>query len=184
MRLFVALSLPEQTRQRLAQISRGIPGARWVEEQNLHLTLRFLGEVERHQAHDIDDALSRVDAQAFPLSLAGVGEFGEDRKPRSIWVGVDNNPALLQLQARIEQAVQRAGLPPERRKFKPHVTLARFRSHPGDKLGSYVVEHALLRMPAFSVEDFVLYSSHLSSSGPIYTPEAVYPLTAQAAAAL
>ena len=76
MRLFVALSLPEQTRQRLAQISRGLPGARWVEEHNLHLTLRFLGEVERPQAHDIDDALSRVQAPAFPLSFTATPDQG------------------------------------------------------------------------------------------------------------
>lgn len=180
MRLFVALNLPEATRRGLAQISRGIPGARWVEEQNLHLTLRFLGEIDRPQAHDIDDVLSRVEGDAFFLTLAGVGQFGDDRNLRALWVGVDSNPVLLQLQSRIEQAVQRAGLPPERRKYKPHVTLARFRNHPGDKLGSFVVDHALLRMPAFSVEEFVLYSSHLSSSGPIYTPEAVYPLRAPA----
>ncbi len=184
MRLFVALDLPDHIQEQLAEVCRGIPGARWVDADSLHLTLRFIGEVDRHLANDLDDTLSRITWPAFMLSLAGLGQFGEDHKLRSLWVGVDPNPELMALRERVEQAVQRAGARPERRKYKPHVTLARFRNHPGEKLGNYFVNNSPLRLPPFQVQQFVLFSSYNSSSGPIYRAEAVYPLTAPATASL
>lgn len=176
MRLFVALPLPDQLRDRLAALGEGLPGARWVAPENLHITLRFLGELDGREASDVDAALAGIDVERFSVSLVGVDCFG-DRKPRSLWVGVESNPALTRLQAKIEKAIQRAGLPPERRKFKPHVTLARFTSHPGERLSAYVIRHALFRAAPFPVDHFVLYSSFLSHNGAIYSPEATYPLT-------
>jgi 2'-5' RNA ligase len=176
MRLFVALSLPDDLRDRLSALSCGLPGARWVAPENLHLTLRFIGEVDRDEAEDIDAALTAVRCPRFPVTLAGVGDFGDERRLRSVWVGVDANPTLELLQGKVERAVQRAGQPPEKRKFKPHITLARFKSHPGDKLQTYFTQQGLFRAPPFEVTEFTLYSSYLSHEGAIYQPEAVYPL--------
>lgn len=177
MRLFVALSLPADLRQRLNGLSCGLPGARWVAPENLHLTLRFIGEVGGHDAEDIDAALAGIQFPRFSLTLAGVGEFGDDRRLRSLWAGVEPSEMLDRLQAKVEQAVQRAGQPPEKRKFKPHVTLARFKSHPGGRLKDYFTERALFRAPAFEVTEFTMFSSYLSHEGAIYAPEAVYPLS-------
>lgn len=176
MRLFVALALPEPLRQQLSGLCNGLPGARWVAPENLHLTLRFIGEVEGHDAEDIDAALSGIHFPRFPLSLAGVGDFGDERRLRSVWVGVEPNEMLDRLQGKVEQAVQRAGQPPEKRKFKPHVTLARFKSHPGAKLESYFAERSLFRAAPFEVSAFTLFSSYLAHEGAIYSPEAIYPL--------
>jgi RNA 2',3'-cyclic 3'-phosphodiesterase len=176
MRLFVALSLPADLRGRLCELNSGLPGARWVAPESLHLTLRFIGEVDRHDAEDIDAALAGLRCRRFFLTLAGLGEFGDERRLRSVWVGVEPNPELDHLQSKVEQALQRAGQPPEKRKFKPHVTLARFKSHPGARLADYITDHALVRCPPFEVTDFTLYSSYLSGEGALYTPEAVYSL--------
>lgn len=176
MRLFVALSLPDDLRDRLSALSCGLPGARWVAPENLHLTLRFIGEVDGHEAEDIDAALSGVRCPRFPVTLAGVGDFGDERRLRSVWIGVEPNQTLEMLQAKVERAVRRAGQPPEKRKFKPHVTLARFKSHPGDKLQTYFSQQGLFRAPPFEVTEFTLYSSFLSHEGAIYRPEAVYRL--------
>ena len=177
MRLFVALSLPETVRDRLALLSQGIPSAKWVAPENLHLTLRFIGEVDHAQADDIHDALGRIDCEAFPLTLAGLDTFGEGRKVRQLWAGVESSPALQRLQSKVELAVQRAGFSPERRKFKPHVTLARFKTSPGSKLGEFIQQYGLLRVGPVPVNDFVLFSSQLSPGGPIYREEASYALS-------
>ena len=176
MRLFVALSLPDDLRARLRGLAAGLPGASWVAPESLHLTLRFIGEVDRQDAEDIDAALAGIRCQRFPLTPAGLGQFGDGRRLRAVWIGVERSETLERLQAKVEQAVQRAGQPPEKRKFKPHVTLARFKSHPGGRLEDYFAAHALFRAAPFEVTGFTLYSSYLSHEGAIYTPEAVYPL--------
>jgi 2'-5' RNA ligase len=176
MRLFVAIDLPDRQREQLAMLANGLPGARWVAEDNLHLTLRFLGELDGSEAADVDAALAGLRMPGFELRLEGVGHFGDGRKLRSIWAGVEASPALGRLRDKVEQAVIRAGLPPDKRKFKPHVTLARFKSNPGAKLQDFLAEYALFRAEPFQVESFTLYSSFLSANGAIYRPEAEYPL--------
>jgi 2'-5' RNA ligase len=177
MRLFIAITLPNHQRARLAALAKGLPGARWISQDNLHLTLRFLGELDGGDATDVDVALAQIRMPGFSLALEGISHFGAGRKLRALWAGVRPNPALMRLQAKIEQAVIRAGQPPDKRKFKPHITLARFKSNPGGaKLQAYLAEHALFRAKPFDVERFTLYSSFLSSSGAIYRPEANYPL--------
>jgi len=176
MRLFVALSLPDDLRVRLAGLAGGLPNARWVAPENLHLSLRFIGEVDGVQAHDVDAALAQISAPAFTLSLAGVDRFGAGGKVRSLWAGVEENAELSRLHGKIEQALQRAGLPPEGRKFKAHVTLARFKGNPGGKLHDYLAHYALFRSEPFVVHEFILYSSFLSHNGAIYRAEASYAL--------
>ena len=178
MRLFIALSLPEEVRDDLDRLGTGLPELRWVPHDNFHLTLRFIGEVGRPDARDLDDALAALRMPRFEISLSGVGSFGEGRELRSLWVGVDSHPELTRLRAKVEQAAIRAGQPPEPRKFKPHVTLARCKNGglPPDKLRKFLGDVSLYRSPPILVESFTLFSSVLSSSGAVYTPEIEYPL--------
>ena len=176
-RLFVALRIPEAVRERLVALQGGVPGARWANSDQMHLTLRFIGEVDGNVAHDIDDALAGIRAPSFTLELAGVGEFG-GKNPRALWAGVRPNEALLHVQKKIETALQRIGLPAESRKFSPHVTLARMKGAPQEKIVLFLTHHALFASGPFGIADFVLFSSQLSHSGSIYHPERVYPLTA------
>src|ERR1700676_2649546 len=126
LRLFVGIEFPPELKLRLSILSTSIPGARWIDAGNLHLTLRFIGEVGEDVAADIDEALARVRGRRFTLQLAGTGVFGGNR-PRALWVGVERHPELVSLHGKIEQALIRIGLDPEPRKFVPHVTLARLR---------------------------------------------------------
>jgi len=174
-RLFVALEIPEVVRDRLTSMEGGVPGARWLSDDQLHLTLRFIGEVDDHVAHDIDDTLVGLRAPAFTLELAGVGEFG-GKNPRALWVGVRANDSLIHLQRKIETALQRIGLPAEERKFSPHVTLARLKSPPRDKVMAFLSYHALFTSTPFPVNRFVLFSSHQGSGGSVYHAERVYEL--------
>jgi 2'-5' RNA ligase len=175
-RLFVALELPETLRDRLTALEGGVPGARWATGEQFHLTLRFIGEVDENVAHDIDDALAGIRAPRFTLELAGVGEFG-GKKPRALWAGVRANDALLHLQKKIETALQRIGLPAEERKFSPHVTLARMRGSPREKVVQFLTHNSLFASGPIPVDRFVLFSSHLGSGGSVYHAERTYPLT-------
>lgn len=175
-RLFVGLGLPEELGARLTGIRGQVPGARWVREENLHITLRFIGEVDEGTAADIDESLAGVEAPAFEVALRGAGHFESRGRVRSLWAGVDGGPALAALQARVETACRRAGLPPEGRKFHPHVTLARCRDTTTQRIAGFLAEHGGFRAPAFPVRAFALYSSSLGRSGASYTREVAYPL--------
>jgi 2'-5' RNA ligase len=124
----------------------------------------------------VDDALAKIQCPGFDLGLNGIGHFGEGRKLRALWVGVDASAELLRLREKIEQALIRVGLPPEPRKFKPHITLARFKRNPGARLQTYLADHNLLRAGPIAMESFELYSSFTSAGGAIYRVEASYPL--------
>lgn len=177
MRLFVALTLPEDLREHLGDLEEPLPGARWVPPENFHITLRFIGEVDGGLAQDIDAELTGLSGEGFPVTLAGVGTFGEGPKTRALYARVEPSEPLARLQQKVENALQRAGCPPEGRKFKPHVTLARFKGAGGPELERYLVRHALFRGGPFLASDFALVQSFLSGEGPIYREEAVYPLS-------
>ena len=149
MRLFVALDLPWVVRERLSLMAgSGIPGARWVSPDNYHLTLRFIGETQAHRAEDVDLALAGIRARRFALALAGVGTFTKGGRMTSLWVGIERNVQLDHLQNKIETALQRIGLAPERRRFSPHVTLARLDNPLEARLAGFVQAHNLFRMPS------------------------------------
>jgi len=177
MRLFVAIALPEDLRAHLSALQQGVPAARWVDPDNLHLTLRFIGEADGGQARDLDTALIQVRAERFSVTLTGVDRFGQGRKSRALWVGVAPALELDRLQRKVEQAVRAAGFAPGGRRFKPHVTLARFKGDPGYRLDDHLAHHASFHAAPFEVREFVLYSSQLAPSGAIYTPEAAYTLS-------
>jgi 2'-5' RNA ligase len=176
MRLFVALALPDSLRVALASLSGGISGARWIPPQNLHLTLRFIGEVQGWKAQEIDDALAALRTRGFELSVAGVGTFEQAGRVTSLWAKVERNDRLSHLQQKIETALQRAGLPPERRRFAPHITLARVDQVPHEKVVRWVQAHSLFRAEPVMVEHFTLYSSQLGKEFSVYTPEIDYAL--------
>jgi RNA 2',3'-cyclic 3'-phosphodiesterase len=177
MRLFVGLDLPWELRQRVAILSGGgIPGARWVPAENYHVTLRFIGETPRHVAEEIDHALADLKAPGFTLTLAGLGIFAKGGRSNSLWVGVERSQQLDHLQSKIETALQRCGLSPERRRFQPHVTLARLDNAAEGKLASFVQAHNLFRADPVPVEHFTLFSSLLGKDQAVYTPEVEYAL--------
>lgn len=175
-RLFVGLELTEGARQRLHGLAGGVPGARWIEPENMHLTLRFIGNVADDAVEDIDEALSRVQGPAFDLEIAGVGEFSRGRRPVMLWAGITPVPALMELQRRIEAAVVKGGFPPEGRRYLPHVTLARIKDGSRGRIKAFVEENSLFRLDPFPVTRFTLFSSHLGRRGASYRAEADYPL--------
>lgn len=175
-RLFVALPLPESVRLRLSLLMGGIPGARWVPTENLHLTLRFIGEVDESAADDAAAALDEIRARPFRLTLGGIGEFGHGEKMRALWIGAEREPALVHLRDKVESALVRLGQPPEGRKFVPHVTLARLRQAPADRLAAFIQANQLLRVGPIAVERFVLYSSWRQGEAQLYRAEAEYAL--------
>ena len=176
LRLFVGIEFPPALKLHLSMLETGIPGARWVDAGNLHLTLRFIGEVSEDIAADIDEALARVRARPFSLQLAGTGVFGGG-KPRALWVGVERDPQLVSLHDKIEKALIRIGIEPEPRKFTPHVTLARLREPALDMLGAFLAAHAQFRAAPLPVERFSLIASFPTKAGSIYEDQADYPLS-------
>ena len=176
MRLFVALSIPDSVAQGLFLIQAGVPGAHWQSREQLHLTLRFIGDVDGREANDIDDALSLISSPRFMLALKGAGEFG-GKNPHAIWAGVSDRTAVGHLNRKIETALQRIGLKAEERKYTPHVTLARLRAAPRTRVMDWVADHALYASAPFEVRSFALYSSTLTPNGSVYVPERVYNLT-------
>jgi 2'-5' RNA ligase len=175
LRLFVGIGFPPELKLRLSLLNTGLPGARWVDPANYHLTLRFIGEVAEDTAADVDEALLRLRAHRFTLQLAGAGVFGNGR-PRQLWVGVERNPELAALRDKVEQALIRTGLPPESRKFAPHVTLARLHNPAIGPLRDFLAANAQFRADPLPVAGFSLIASFQTKSGAVYEDQADYPL--------
>jgi 2'-5' RNA ligase len=174
-RLFVALELPADFRQRLTHLQTGIPDANWVAEENFHLTLRFIGEVPGSSFESIATSLESLSAPGFSIEPCGLNHFGS-KQPRAIWVAIKDCPSLLHLAKKIETALQRTGLAPEQRKFTPHITLARLKNATPQRIGSYLSANGDFAYPPIEVDHFTLFSSILGQSGPTYHVEHHYPL--------
>ena len=175
-RLFTALEIPSEIVQSMARLRGGLPGARWVEPENYHLTLRFIGDVDDALGEEIADLLSKVERPAFALRIDGLDSFGGHR-PRAVVAAVSAVAELVELQAEHERIMQRVGLEPYR-KYKPHVTLARLRDTSSRQVADFLSIRQPFRSPQFSVSRFVLYSSRASIGGGPYVVEAGYPLVA------
>lgn len=166
-RLFAAIRPSPAMRRRLAATMAGIAGARWQDDDQLHLTLRFIGEVDRHQAEDIAAALGSVRAKAVTIEVDGVGCFGPDAHAHSLWAGVRPNEALTQLQRAVDRALVRVGIAPDTRAFHPHITIARLNRSAGP-VDPWLADHAGLSIAAETADSFALYESHLGASGALY----------------
>jgi 2'-5' RNA ligase len=175
-RLFTALELPDTAKTFLAATAGGVPGARWVPTENMHITLCFIGNVDEATAGDLAAALSAVRVPAFDVAIEGAGYFSRGPKPTMLWAGVARSEALTHLQEKIESALVRAGAAPEARKFTPHVTLARLNGAPRTRVEAFVADHALMRLPPFRASHFTLFSSYLGHDHPTYVAETTYPL--------
>ena len=203
MRLFVALDLPWALRDTLAGLRGGLPGARWVAPYNLHLTLRFIGETRPDIADEVDLALQSLQVRRFELELQGTGTFARARRSgphrsthrsgqpppgtlmtsatvqmsTTLWAGVVHREPLEHLQNKIETALQRIGLEPERRRFQPHVSLARVDGVAEAVLAGWMQAHNLLRTRPVTIDSFTLFSSQPGPDEPVYTAEVDYALT-------
>jgi len=176
-RLFTAIEIPEDVAQTLTFLRGGLPGARWIEPENYHLTLRFIGDIDDAIANDVASILGQVNRAPFEVRLEGLSSFG-GRKPRAVVANVASSQVLMDLQAEHERLMQRVGLAPEGRKYTPHVTLARLRDSSNRHVAEYLSERGSFRSAPFRVERVVLYSSRASVGGGPYVAEETYPLQA------
>ena len=176
-RIFTGPEIPAEVGQELAMLRGGLPGARWIDPQNYHLTLRFIGDVDDSVAREVAWLLSQVRRTEFELRFDGLTSFG-GRRPRAVVATLAQTPSLMELQAEHERLMQRVGLEPEGRKYTPHVTLARLREVSSRQVAEYLSTRALVRPLPFTASHFVLFSSRASSGGGPYVVEAAYPLAA------
>jgi 2'-5' RNA ligase len=174
LRLFAALPIPAEIGEGLAARQHGIAGARWRPLPAFHITLRFFGEVREDVAADLDDELAGVSGAPLDLVLQGAGAFGEGEDIHAVWAGVDENAGLRALAKRCEAAARRAGLKPEPRAYRPHVTLAYLKRPDPLEVAAWIQANNLLRSPPFRLDRFGLYSSHLGRNGSIYQLEREY----------
>ncbi|MEG3164985.1 RNA 2',3'-cyclic phosphodiesterase [Sphingomonas sp. PB2P19] len=176
-RLFVALRPPPAVRTQLAATMEGVIGARWQDDDQLHLTLRFIGEVERPLAEDITGTLGQIYAEAPTIALSGVGRFERRGATTTLWAGVTPHDALAALHRKVDQACIRAGLPAEHRAYLPHVTLARLaRGAAGPDADRWIADHAGLASAPFALPHMMLYESVLTRDGARYEPVMRWPL--------
>jgi 2'-5' RNA ligase len=175
-RLFVGLRPPTAIRAALLAAMGGIPGARWQDDDQLHITLRFIGEVDRPVAEDVAAALGTIHAPPLDLAIDGVGAFDTRGRVNALWAGVRPREAIAALHKKIDAALVRAGLVPERRAYLPHITLARL-NVPQETVGSFLADHAALASPTFTIDQFLLFESHLGGERASYAAIARYPLS-------
>lgn len=178
-RLFIALRPPAVIRNLLLGLMEGVRNARWQDEEQLHLTLRFIGDVDRHGVDDIVAALGQIRFAPVEIALNGMGTFDRRGNIDTLWAGVTPHDALGALHQKLDQALIRAGIAPDRRAFLPHITLARF-GRPaiaGPEFQALIERHGGLSSAPFRIDHFALFESHLSHEGARYTAIARYPLT-------
>ncbi len=176
-RLFTAVEMPADVAFRLSLLKGGLPGARWIDPENYHLTLRFIGDIDDRTADEVADALDRVQRRPFTLTISGLDAFS-GRTPHSLFARVEPTPSLVELQGEHERIMQRLGLKPDPRKFMPHVTLARLRGTSSAEVAMWLAMRGDFRLPPIEVSRFVLYSSRASVGGGPYLVEEAYPLAA------
>ena len=178
-RLFVALPVPEEIADDLLALQSGVPDARWIAPENFHVTLCFSGEVHGAMMRDFEEELSDIASPRFAVALAGVEQFSNGKQPRALVATVERSDRLQWLQQKVSTVARNCGIELERRKFRPHVTLARFGSNAetGHHLAQFMASHSTFRTAPWVVDHFTLYSSRLRPDGAVYREEATYDLT-------
>lgn len=178
-RLFVALPVPDEIADALATLQSGVPDARWVPAENLHVTLCFAGEVQGGTMRDFEEELADIAGPPFSVTVAGVDQFSSGKQPRALVALVERSERLDWLQQKVTTVARNCGIEVDRRKFRPHVTLARFPvgAETGHHIAQFMASNGTLRLEPWIAEHFSLYSSRSGGSGPIYTAEATYDLT-------
>ena len=174
-RLFLAIRPPEKVRDLLIDAMDDSPALRWVGDEQLHLTLRFIGEVERPLANDIVAALQDIRSPGFELRVSGIGKF-QRRSGGALWAGVEPKEPVTVLAGKVERTLQQVGLEPEHRAFSPHITLARWNRGSAEAVEGFLRQNSNLRSEPFPVDRFILFESHLSRHGPHYEGVAAFPL--------
>jgi 2'-5' RNA ligase len=174
-RLFCGIEIPLKARLALASLKAPLSGAKWVEADEMHVTLRFAGDIDNRAAEEFADALAAIDLDVFEVRICGLGAFGGN-DPRAVWAGVEGSEPLAELARACERSARKAGLPPETRTFKPHVTLARLRGTPVEAVARFLEHNGGFRLEPFVVERFVLYSSRPLVGGGPYVVEEAFPL--------
>lgn len=174
-RLFTGIELPDHIRDRLAEVRVPLPGARWLEPDDLHITLRFAGDIDNRQADEFRTALAAIEEPAFSLRISGLGAFGGNQ-PKTLWAGLATSPELEALARANERAARNAGLPPEKHSFKAHVTLARLKGTRADELARMLEGSSALVSEPFAVDRFALFSSRPGVGGGPYVVEDEFPL--------
>ena len=173
-RLFVAIDPPERIRDEISALYGAIAGARWMGDEQIHLTLRFIGEVDNTTENQIIDVLQKLSIPPFTITLKGIGVFPLRKEPRIIWIGVEENQILMRMQAQIERALASIQIEPDPRKFFPHITIARLNSAHQERIGQFISENNLFSTEPFEVSEFYLYRSYLGKTGALYIKEATF----------
>jgi 2'-5' RNA ligase len=186
MRVFIAIEIENEIRERLARAQeclKAVGGVKWVEPKNLHLTLKFLGEVDQGMisrlANELRSAIAGL--AGFTIGLGGAGAFPDERRPRVIWVGVEEGvEALFALAQKVEAVCQKLGFEPENRPFSAHLTLGRARGIISvSALESSLQELSGQTFGRQRVDHIAIVQSTLTKSGPIYRPLHRLPLQEQ-----
>lgn len=177
-RLFAGLELPEAVARRLALVAGPLPGTRWIAPEDLHLTLRFAGDVDNAVARELDAELGRIETSAFELHVKGLGVFG-GREPRTLWAGFAPSDPLMHLQRACERACRNVGLPPDPRAFEPHVTLARLKGTRPEVLARFLGDRGGLDVTPFRVTRLVLFNARTSVGGGPYGITATFPFAGE-----
>src|ERR1700744_2566398 len=176
-RLFTGLEIPAEIGQTLSSLRGGLPGARWIDPENYHVTLRFIGDIDGISANEIASMLFRVNRKPFEVTVQGLQSFG-GRKPRAVVAAIEPSRPLIELQAELERLMQRIGLDPEGRKFTPHGTLARLPDASSRDVADYLSVRGYFPSKVFTAERFVLFSARASTGGGPYVVEDSYELSA------
>jgi 2'-5' RNA ligase len=178
-RLFIALPVPEEVAAELVALQSGVPDAHWAPAENFHVTLCFAGEVQGGVMRDLEEELSDIVGRRFPVAIAGVEQFSSRRQPKALVALVEKSDRLDWLQQKVSTVARNCGIEVERRKFRPHITLARFGNgaETGHHIAQFMASHSTFRAGPWLADHFALYSSRSGARGRIYTEEAAYDLS-------
>lgn len=171
MRLFIAIDIPDRAKQQLQQLQDPNLGVRWTSPGTMHLTLRFVGEVEKFsQKNQLVDELASIQVPSFEMTIKGLGYFPPRKQPKVVWAGIKQNNTLMKLQKSVEQACRSVGFDPEKRPYKPHITIARVKNVSKKEVNTFFNQHKRVRIEEIPVEEFILYESKLHPDGAIHSP--------------